>query len=283
MSEAVQIVEVGARDGLQNEAVVVSTADKLALLRRLVGCGLRRIEATACVSARRVAQMADYPAVLAALGSLPPARWSVLVANERGMRAALAAGGVGEVALFTAASDAFAERNISCSVAESLRRFAPLAAMARGAGVRVRGYISTVVACPYAGRVRPAAVAAVAAALAEMGCDEISLGETLGVAEVADIRAMLAAVGVEVGVERLAAHFHDTYGRAIGNIACALDAGVRVVDSSIGGLGGCPFAPGAGGNAATESVVAFLESQGCAVGVDAEKLAATAAWIRGKI
>lgn len=278
MTDAVQIVEVGARDGLQNEPCLIALEDKLTLLRRLVQCGVVRVEATACVSPRQVPQMADYPQVLAQLAQLPAAEWSALVANARGLHAAMEAP-LTEIALFTAVSDAFTEKNIRCSVAESLQRFAPLAQAARARGLRVRGYLSTVVRCPYAGAVKPAAVAACAQQLLQIGCDEISLGETLGVATPAAVQPMLQAVLQEVPAAQVAVHFHDTTGTAIANIACALEAGIRIVDAAVAGLGGCPFAPGAGGNVATEDVVHFLAGEGMHSGVDAQQLTATGRWI----
>ena len=282
MTARVQVVEVGARDGLQNEPRALPLEDKLELLRQLAESGLVRVEATACVSPRRVPQMADYPQVLAALPTLPAAQWSALVANERGLQAALSAP-LAEVALFTAASEAFAQKNINCGIAESLSRFAPLAAAAKAQGLRVRGYLSTVVRCPYAGEVKPTAVAKVARQLMDIGCDEISLGETLGVATPATIRPMLRAVCAEVPPAQVAAHFHDTYNMGIANIACAMEMDIRIVDASVAGLGGCPFAPGAGGNTATEDVVYFLTGEGMQCGVDAKKLAATGKWIGKKL
>lgn len=279
-ADTVQIVEVGARDGLQNEATRVKTADKLELLTRLAQCGLRRIEATACVSPARVPQMADYPQILAALPDLPAAQWSVLVANRRGLAAALTAA-VPEIALFTAASDAFAEKNIGCKVADSLLRFMPLAQEAKAARRRVRGYISTVVRCPYSGAVKPAQVAALARQLIDIGCDEIALGDTIGVGVPTTVQPVLTAVLSEVAVEKTAVHFHDTNGSALANIACALEAGIRIVDASVGGLGGCPFAPGASGNVATEAVGGFLAAQGFATGINVEAVQETGRWVRG--
>lgn len=286
MSDTAQLVEVGVRDGLQNEPSLVTTADKLELLQRLANTGLRRIEATACVSPQRVPQMADYPKVLAGLmrtEELAPIRWSVLVANQRGLDAAATAPAVGEIALFTAASDAFTEHNIGCSVADSLVRFQPLVQQAKGLGLFVRAYVSTVVRCPYAGIVKPAAVAAVAEKLLTFGCDEISLGETLGVATPKSVKPMLQAVAAVVPITQTAVHFHDTNGTAIANIACALEAGIRIIDAAVAGLGGCPFAPGAGGNVATEDVLYFLTAEGIGCDVDLPALAATGRWISKKL
>lgn len=281
--EAVEIVEVGPRDGLQNESAPAETETKLELIRRLAACGLRRIEATAFVSARRVPQMADHSEVAAGLPELEGVVFGALVPNMRGLDAALDCGRLGEVAVFTAASDEFARRNIGRGAAESLADFRPLVARAKREGLRVRGYVSTVIACPYSGAVSPAAVARIADGLGEMGCDEISLGDTIGVGTPRAVRPMLREVLRAVPAERLAGHFHDTWGAAIANIRCALDLGVRVFDSSIAGLGGCPFAPGAAGNAATEDAAWFLENEGMRTGLDLRKLAETGAWLRKQL
>ena len=280
--ERVEIVEVGPRDGLQNESARIGTEAKLELIGRLAACGLRRIEATAFVSARRVPQMADHMEVAAGLPAGGGVCFGALVANMRGLEAALACGRLGEAAVFTAASDEFARRNIGRSVAESLADFAPLVARAKGAGLRVRGYVSTAIACPYSGAVSPAETARVAGELMEMGCDEISLGDTIGAGTPRTVRPLLREVSRAVPVENVAGHFHDTWGAAIANISCALEAGVRIFDSSVGGLGGCPFAPGAAGNAATEDAAWFLESEGMRTGLDLQKLAETGAWLLEK-
>ena len=279
MDDRVEIVEVGPRDGLQNESAVVATEVKVELIRRLAACGLRRIEAAACVSPKRVPQMADHAEVLAALPESDPVIYGALVANARGLETATRSGRLGEIAVFTAASDAFARRNINRSVAESLADFRPLVARAKSAGLRARGYVSTAIACPYAGAVRPEATARVAAALAETGCDEISLGDTIGVGTPATVAPMLRAVLREVPARMLAGHFHDTFGAAVANIACAMEFGLRVFDSSVAGLGGCPFAPGASGNAATEDAAWFFQSEGMTTGVDPQALAETGAWL----
>ena len=281
--ETVEIVEVGPRDGLQNESALVGTETKLELIRRLAACGLRRIEATAFVSPRRVPQMADHSQVAAGLPESAGVVYGALVPNLRGLEAALESGRLGEVAVFTAASDAFARRNIGRSVAESLADFRPLISRASASGLRVRGYVSTAIACPYSGAVSPDATARVAGELAAAGCDEISLGDTVGTGTPRTTRAMLRAVLRTVPAGRLAGHFHDTYGSAIANIACALDLGVRIFDASIAGLGGCPFAPGAAGNAATEDAAWFLESEGMSVGADLRKLAETGRWLCGQL
>lgn len=275
------IVEVGPRDGLQNESRALSPAVRLDLIGRLAACGLKRIEAAACVSPAKVPQMAGYEEVLSGLPRGGPASYSALVANERGLQAALAAGGASEIALFTAASDEFARRNIGCSVEESLDRFAPLAREAKESGLRARGYVSTAVRCPYEGDVDPERAAAVAARLAEMGCWEVSLADTLGLATPRRIRSLMRAARRACGPARLAAHLHDTAGSAIANIACALEEGAVAVDSSAAGLGGCPFAPGAAGNVATEDVAHFLEGEGLSIGLDLDYLAATGRWICG--
>lgn len=273
-------MEVGPRDGLQNEAVVLSTEKKLELIRRLAECGLRRIEATAFVSPRRVPQLADHREVAAGLPSLAGVCFSALVPNLRGLDAALAAGTLGELAFFTAASDDFARRNIGRTTAESLADFRPLIARTKAAGLRARGYVSTAVDCPFAGAVAPAAVARVAAALLELGCDEVSLGDTTGTGTPQRVGAMLREVLRAVPAEKLAGHFHDTAGAALANIACGLELGVRVFDCSVGGLGGCPFAPGAAGNAATEAAARFLAERGMTTGVDLQRLTATGKWVR---
>ncbi|GAB6050647.1 hydroxymethylglutaryl-CoA lyase [Hydrogenophilus islandicus] len=286
--ERVTLVEVGPRDGLQNEATPIPTATKLELIRRLRATGLTVIEATAFVSPRWVPQMADHSELLAALTAERRAanehaaahrpRYPVLVPNLKGLEAALAAGAE-EVAVFTAASEAFCQKNINCSIAESLERFAPVVERARAAGVAVRGYVSCVVACPYSGPVPPKKVAEVAKALWAMGCGEISLGDTIGVGTPDAIVRMVAAVAAEVPIERLAGHFHDTYGMAVANVVAAWQEGVATFDASVGGLGGCPYAPGAAGNVATEALVYLFESMGVATGVALEPLVATAWWI----
>jgi hydroxymethylglutaryl-CoA lyase len=282
MAGEVRIVEVGPRDGLQNEKQPVPTEVKLELIDRLGAAGLRAIEATAFVSPKWVPQMADNAEVMARLVRRPGVAYPVLVPNEKGLEAALAAG-AREVAVFGAASEAFSQKNINCSIAESLARFRPVVATALAAGVRVRGYVSCVAGCPYQGEVAPAAVAEVAAALAEMGCYEISLGDTVGVGRPASIRAMLAAVAASVPVERLAGHYHDTFGMAIANIAASLEMGLRVFDASVAGLGGCPYAAGASGNVATEDVVWLLAGQGIATGIDLDALVDTGAWISARL
>jgi len=281
----VRIVEVGPRDGLQNEPAPVPTAVKLELIARLAAAGLSHIEATAFVSPKWVPQMADHDAVMRALSarsatgtaagvspSAPAVTYSVLVPNMRGLDAACAAG-AGEVAVFAAASETFSRRNINCSIAESLERFRPIAQAAAARGVSVRGYVSCVVACPYEGRIAPHAVLAVARALQELGCSEISLGETLGVATPRDIRQLLDVLLTKLPADRLALHCHDTYGQAVANIYAGWEQGIRVFDSSVAGLGGCPYAPGAAGNVATEDVVYLFNGLGVPCGVDLPRVA----------
>ena len=273
LPKQVRIVEVGPRDGLQNEAGLVSVEAKVALIEALADAGLKSIEAGSFVSPKWVPQMADTAAVLARLKRTPGVSYPVLVPNMQGFEAAAAAG-VEEIAVFGAASESFSRRNINCSIAESLDRFRPVAAAALARGMRLRGYVSCVLGCPYEGEVAPSAVAAVAGALAEMGCAEISLGDTIGVGTPLKAQAMLRAVAEMVPMERLAVHFHDTWGQALANILACLELGVSVVDSAVAGLGGCPYAKGATGNVATEDVVYMLDGMGIETGVDLAKLAA---------
>ena len=273
LPKRVRMVEVGPRDGLQNEKEIVPTAVKVALIDRLSETGLSAIEAGAFVSPKWVPQMADSGEVLAAIARKPGVRYPVLVPNMKGYEAAQRAH-VEEIAVFGAASETFTQRNINCSIAESLARFAPVAEAAARDGVRVRGYVSCVLGCPYEGEIAPAAVAEVAARLAEMGCAEISLGDTIGVGTPARARAMLEAVAERVPIDRLAVHFHDTYGQALANILACLERGVAVVDSSVAGLGGCPYAKGASGNVASEDVLYMLDGLGIETGVDLARLCA---------
>ncbi len=263
----VRIVEVGPRDGLQNEPRTVPTAVKIELVERLADAGLPAVEAGAFVSPRWVPQMADSAAVLAGIRRKPGVSYPVLVPNMQGFEAAVAAA-VDEIAIFGAASETFSRKNINCSIAESLERFAPVAAAAIQRGIRVRGYVSCVAGCPYEGEVAPAAVAAVAKALDAMGCYGVSLGDTIGVGTPRRIQAVVEAVGRDVPIERLGVHLHDTYGQALANLYAALELGVATVDSSVAGLGGCPYAKGASGNVATEDVVYMLDGLGIETGVD---------------
>jgi len=274
----VKIVEVGARDGLQNEARTVPTAVKVELIERLAAAGLGAIEAGAFVDPRRVPRMADTAEVLAALARRPGVRYPVLVPNERGMARALAAGAE-EVAVFAAASETFSQHNVNCSIADSLARFAPVTAAAAANGVAVRGYVSCVLGCPYEGEVAPERVAEVAERLAALGCYEVSLGDTIGVGTPGVARAMVATVAQRLPIDRLAVHFHDTYGQALANIHACLELGVATVDSSVAGLGGCPYAPGATGNVASEDVLYLLDGLGIETGVDLGALAAAGRFI----
>jgi hydroxymethylglutaryl-CoA lyase len=267
-----RLVEVGPRDGLQNETAIVPTATKVALIEKLVAAGLKTIEAGSFVSPKWIPQMADTASVLAALPMRDEVSFPVLVPNMKGFAAARQSG-VREIAIFGAASESFSRRNINCSIEESLARFQPVAEAARSEGMRVRGYISCVVDCPYEGPIAPDAVARVAERLLAMGCYEISLGDTIGTGTPARIQAMLEAVAAIVPVERMAVHFHDTYGQALANIYASLEKGVVVIDSSVAGLGGCPYARGAAGNVASEDVVYLLDGLGIRSGVDLAKLA----------
>ena len=264
---AVTVVEVGPRDGLQNERQPVPLADKVALIEALAAAGLPVVEAGAFVSPRWVPQMADSAEVLRAVHRRPGVRYPVLVPNLKGLDAARAAG-ADEIAVFAAASETFSQKNINCGIDDSLERFRPVVTAARAAGMAVRGYVSCVAGCPYEGRIAPAAVVRVVAALHAMGCGEISLGDTIGVGTPRAILTMLRAVAAEVPVGALAIHAHDTYGQALANVLAALEFGVAVVDSSVGGLGGCPYAPGASGNLATEELVYLLDGMGVRTGVD---------------
>jgi len=274
----VRMVEVGPRDGLQNEAQIVHASTKIALIERLAEAGLGVIEAGSFVSPKWIPQMADTDQVLAGLRRKPGVSYPVLVPNMKGFAAALAAG-VEEIAIFAAASESFSRRNINCSIAESLERFAPVAAAAQQHRMRLRGYISCVVDCPYEGPIAPAAVAEVAAHLLQMGCYEVSLGDTIGSGTPARIQAMIDKVADVVPRERLAVHFHDTYGQALANILASLERGIAVIDSSVAGLGGCPYAKGASGNVASEDVLYLLSGLGIRTGVDMGRLAAAGQFI----
>ncbi|ALN86477.1 hydroxymethylglutaryl-CoA lyase [Lysobacter capsici] len=277
---SVRIVEVGPRDGLQNEKSQIATADKIALIDRLSATGLRSIEATSFVSPKWVPQLADAAEVFAGIARRPGVHYPVLVPNEQGYERARAVG-VEEIAVFTAASEAFNRTNINASIDESLARFAPVMARAQADGVAVRGYVSTVLGCPYQGEVPVADVVRVAKALHAMGCYEVSLGDTIGVGTPGKARAMFKAVASEVPVAALAVHFHDTYGQALSNILACLEEGVAVVDSAVSGTGGCPYAKGASGNVASEDVVYMLHGLGIETGVDLNALADTGRWLAG--
>ena len=276
----VKIVEVGPRDGLQNEPGEVPTEVKVALIERLAEAGLPSVEATAFVSPKWVPQMADHTEVLERVRRKPGVSYPVLTPNLKGYEAARAAGAT-EVAIFGAASEAFSRKNINCSIAESLQRFEPVVEKALKSAVKVRGYISCVLGCPYEGDIDPQRVAEVAQALYDMGCYEVSLGDTIGVGTPGRAKAMIEACARRVPVERLAGHYHDTYGQALANVYASLELGVRTFDASVGGLGGCPYAKGATGNVATEDVVYMLHGMGIATGVDLERLVDIGQWICG--
>jgi hydroxymethylglutaryl-CoA lyase len=274
----VKIVEVGPRDGLQNEKGEVPTAVKLELIERLADAGLQAVEATAFVSPKWIPQMADHTEVLERIRRKPGVSYPVLTPNLKGYEAAKAAGAT-EVAVFGAASESFSKKNINCSIAESLERFRPVVDAAIAADIRVRGYISCVVGCPYEGSVKPGTVAEVARALFDMGCYEISLGDTIGVGTPGKIRAMIEACAKSIPVDKLAGHYHDTYGQALANIYASMELGVATFDSSVSGLGGCPYAKGASGNVASEDVVYMLHGLGIETGIELDKLVETGLWI----
>jgi hydroxymethylglutaryl-CoA lyase len=272
MSDTVHIIEMGARDGLQNEKTPVAVTDRIAFIKRLLDAGLHTIEVGAFVSPRTIPQMVGSDEVLRGVNHLA-GEFHVLVPNEKGYETARAAGAK-VVSVFAAASEGFSRANINCSIAESIERFKPVLARAKADGVRVRGYVSCVLGCPFDGEIAPKAVADVAKTLWDLGCYEISLGDTIGVGTPVKAKAMLRAVGADVPMANLAMHFHDTYGQALANLYAGMEEGVRVIDSASGGLGGCPFAPGATGNVATEDVVYMLEGMGIQTGVDMAKLVA---------
>lgn len=278
MTDTVRIVEVGPRDGLQNEKALIPASAKIELIDRLSATGLRSIEATSFVSPKWVPQLADAAEVYVGIAKRPGVRYPVLVPNEQGYERARAVG-VAEIAVFGAASEAFSRKNINASIEESLQRFAPVIARAAADGVAVRGYVSTVLGCPYQGEVPLTDVVRVAKTLHDMGCYEISLGDTIGVGTPGKAAAMLRAVAGEIPMSALAVHFHDTYGQALANVYACLDAGVRVIDASVSGTGGCPYAHGASGNVATEDVVYMLHGLGFETGIDPEALGETGRWL----
>ncbi len=273
MTDPVRIVEVGPRDGLQNEKTPVSVADRIAFIEALVGAGLDTVEVGAFVSPKAIPQMIGSDEVLRGVSHIAGAEFHVLVPNEKGYEAARACGAK-VIAVFASASEGFSRANINCSVAESIDRFRPVVARARADGIKVRGYVSCVLGCPFDGEVRPQAVVDVAKTLWDLGCYEVSLGDTIGVGTPVKARQLLRAVAGDVPMARLAMHFHDTYGQALANLYAGLEEGCRVIDSAAGGLGGCPYAPGATGNVATEDVVYMLEGMGVSTGVDIAKLVA---------
>ena len=278
----VKIVEVGPRDGLQNEKQVVPTATKIELIERLAYAGLRAIEATSFVSPKWVPQMGDNAAVMAGIRRHPGVVYPVLTPNLQGFDAAIAAGAT-EVAIFGAASESFSRKNINCSIAESLKRFEPVVSAASALEIPVRGYVSCVVGCPYEGKIAPEQAASVAKILFDMGCYEVSLGDTIGTGNPASIARMIEACARAVPMARLAGHYHDTYGMAIANIHASLQLGMATFDASVAGLGGCPYARGASGNVATEDVVWLLDGLGIETGIDLVRLAETGAWISGTL
>lgn len=278
MDDFVTVVEVAPRDGLQNEKQVLSAAIKIELIQRLANCGVPVIEAGSFVSPKWVPQMADTESVLTGLTPLPGTRYPVLVPNLTGFERAIQSGAK-EIAVFTAASESFTRRNINCNIAESITRLEPVTKLAKASGIRVRGYVSCVLGCPYEGEVESTAVAGVCSRLMQLGCDEISLGDTIGAGTPAVASALVKTVSSIVPIEQLAVHFHDTYGQALANILACLDAGIRIVDSSVSGLGGCPYAKGASGNVASEDVVYMLHGLGFATGINLDALAITGDWI----
>jgi hydroxymethylglutaryl-CoA lyase len=278
LPERVTIVEVGPRDGLQNEPGTVPTDVKVAFIDRLARTGLSVVEATSFVSPRWVPQLADAAEVLAGIDPVEGVRYPVLVPNDRGLDRALEAG-VSEVAVFAAASEAFSQRNLGRSIADSMAMFAPVVARATAAGLRVRGYVSMVCGCPDQGEVPVDDVRRVTAQLLELGCAEISLGDTIGVGTAGQVHDLITALRTDVDVEALAVHMHDTYGQGLANTLAAFQAGVSIADASAGGLGGCPYAPGAKGNLATEDLVYALRGSGVATGVDLDALIDTTAWM----
>jgi hydroxymethylglutaryl-CoA lyase len=273
MSEQVRIVEVGPRDGLQNEKTPVSVEARIAFIEALVGAGLHTVEVGAFVSPKAIPQMVNSASVLRGVNHYPDSEFHVLVPNEKGYEAARAAGAK-VIAVFASASEGFSRANINCSIAESIERFKPVIARAKADSIKVRGYISCVLGCPFDGEVKPQAVVDVAKRLWNLDCYEISLGDTIGVGTPVKARQLLRAVAGAVPMANLAMHFHDTYGQALANLYAGMEEGARVIDSAAGGLGGCPYAPGATGNVATEDVVYMLEGMGIATGVDMAKLVA---------
>jgi hydroxymethylglutaryl-CoA lyase len=271
---------MGPRDGLQNEPAEVPTAVKIELIERLADAGLPAVEATAFVSPKWVPQMADHTEVLERLRRKPGVSYPVLTPNLKGFEAARAAGAT-EVAIFAAASESFSKKNINCSIAESLERFKPIVLESRKYDIKVRGYVSCVLGCPYEGEVEPGRVAEVAAALHAMGCYEVSLGDTIGTGTPGKTKAMIEACAQRMPLEKLAGHYHDTYGQALANIYASLEMGVATFDASVAGLGGCPYAKGATGNVATEDVVYMLHGMGIRTGVDLERLVEIGQWICG--
>lgn len=282
LPKTVKIVEVGARDGLQNETAEVPTAIKIRLIERLAAAGLAAVEAGAFVSPKKVPQMAGSKEVLLGLKRHPNTGYPALVPNIKGFEAAVEAG-VTEIAVFVSASEGFSQHNIACSRAESLERLRDVSEAAASRNIRMRGYVSCIAGCPYDGAVAPEDVAAMAEALVAMGCYEISLGDTIGVGTAEQIRKLIQHVSTRIPCEKLAMHFHDTYGQGVANVLASLEEGICVFDSSVAGLGGCPFAPGASGNVATEDVVYLLHGLGIKTGIDLMAVARTGDWISRRL
>jgi isopropylmalate/homocitrate/citramalate synthase len=278
MNDRVTVVEVGPRDGLQNEKQTLPAATRIELIERLANCGMPVVEAGSFVSPKWVPQMADTEAVLDGLSLRTGTRFPVLVPNMTGFERAVRAGAQ-EIAVFAAASESFSQRNTNCSISESIGRLKVVVRHASDSGIRVRGYVSCVLGCPYEGHIDTETVAAVSSQLLQSGCDEISLGDTIGTGTPAEANALVKTVNSVVPIDQLAVHFHDTYGQALANILACLDAGVRIIDSSVAGLGGCPYAKGASGNVASEDVVYMLHGLGLSTGIDLEALAETGNWI----
>jgi hydroxymethylglutaryl-CoA lyase len=274
----VTLVEVGPRDGLQNEATFLPTDTKISFIDQLSETGLSVIEATSFVSSKSIPQLADHETVLKTIKKFPHVQYPVLVPNEQGMKAALAAG-ARTVSVFTAASDTFCQRNIHCTIEESLERFEPVFSLGKEFGIPIRGYISCVLGCPYEGDISPQKVAHIANLLYEKGCYEISLGDTIGVGTPGKAQALIREVKQQIPLSNIAIHFHDTYGQALANIFACLQEGIQTIDSSISGLGGCPYAQGASGNVATEDVIYLLEGLGIHTGIDLEKILSVGQWI----
>lgn len=278
MGERVRIVEVGPRDGLQNEKQIIDTDIKLELIERLVAAGLHNIEVTAFVSPKWIPQMADQAAVMSGLKTHQGVSYSVLTPNLQGFEAAVAAGAK-EVAIFAAASESFSRKNINASIAQSLERFVPVTEQALKLGLKIRGYVSCVLGCPYEGDIDPRRVAQISKEMFDMGCYEISLGDTIGIGVPDGVKRLIESVGAQVPVETLAGHFHDTYGMAIANVVAAYALGVRTFDASVAGLGGCPYAAGATGNVATEDLVWLFNRTGVETGINLKQLVDCAVWI----
>jgi hydroxymethylglutaryl-CoA lyase len=281
-NDNVKIVEVGPRDGLQNEKQIISSEIKIELIERLADAGMKSIESASFVSPKWVPQMGDASAVMKGIKREQDISYSALVPNLKGMQGAIEAG-VKEVAIFTAASEAFCQKNINCSIEESLTRFDSIVQLAQKHDIAVRGYVSTVLGCPYQGQVDFQQVATVSKHLFEMGCYEVSLGDTIGVGTAQHVKTMLEIVAEGIPIDKLAVHFHDSYGQAVANIYAAIEMGVRTIDSSVAGLGGCPYAKGASGNVASEDVVYLLNGLGLNCGIDLDKLVSIGHWISAHI